>query len=163
MTVRERDHGSQELIRRFGQKAKLRVGVMGSKAAEGYGETARDEGGRFVKRMTTAEVAEQHEFGIGVPKRSFLRAWFDEQVSDLKAELTKASRVILKGRSFKKSLEDLGLVWVGDIKVRISAGIPPKLSEMAIKLRKDRGNTDDTPLIDTGQLWSSIVHLVEIR
>lgn len=158
MAVREKDHGSDALIRKLGLDAQLKIGILGNDASQE--KTDPDGEG---SPLTVAEVAERHEFGIGVPRRSFIRDWYDENESSNRAIINKIPKQVVKGSPLRMLLEQVGLVFVGDIKKRIKAGINRPLSEMAIRLRKDRGNTDDTPLIDTGQLWSSITHLVEVQ
>ena len=109
--------------------------------------------------QTVAEVATYHEFGYGVPERSFLRAYLEQNqakvLDDLNNELTK---VVDGKRSLKTALNRVGLVIVGGIKERMADGIAPELKESTKKYRKHGG---ETPLVDTGQLRNSIVHKVE--
>lgn len=155
--IREKDNGSEELLRKLRGHATVRIGVLGEKAGAQH-ESA--EGGA----ETVASIAEKHEFGIGVPERSFIRAWYDEQSDDQLRKLRNIEARYIKGdEPLQSMLDKLGESMVGEIKQRIWAGIKKPLSEMAIELRKGRGNTeDDTPLIDTGQLISSITHLAEV-
>lgn len=109
--------------------------------------------------LSVAEVATYHEFGYGVPERSFLRAYLEQNqekvLDDLNNELTK---VIDGKRPLTNALNRVGLAIVGGVKERMSDGISPELAESTKARRKHGG---ETPLVDTGQLRNSIVHKVE--
>lgn len=102
--------------------------------------------------LPVAANAYIHEFGIGVPERSFIRAplnanalkykkafeWVAEQCANKKMELD-------------KGLSQIGFMMLADIQKTIEAGIPPPNAPSTIK---QKGS--DTPLIDTGRLRQSI-------
>ena len=115
--------------------------------------------------LTLVEVAEFHEFGLGVPQRSFVAGAVDEKEAELQAKLTNAMQEAAKpgGMGPKKQLARFGLYVVGLMQERISAGIEPELQEATKRWKARQGvGTKDTPLILTGQLRSSIRSKVEI-
>ncbi len=151
-SVRDVDHGSEKLIKSLKVRPTVRVGVIGSKASEAK---SIQGGGSGVN--TVADVARIHEFGIGVPRRSFIADWADEAEPEAKRRLRKAAeRLITKG-DLKKELELFGLWAQGAIQMRISSRIGPPLSKARV-----RQKGSDVPLIDTGQLRSSVTYEVDL-
>ena len=67
---------------------------------------------------TIIEVGASHEYGAGVPLRSFLRMPFDMKKKEITAEIDKQFKKVLDGRSVKKAL---GLVGVAARNVVIMA------------------------------------------
>lgn len=124
------------------------VGVIGDKAGE-------DHGG-----LTVGELAEIHEFGLGVPERSFLRAWFDGNRDKVIERLRAAHRQVLLGKlTPQKAGELIGMWAVGEIQKFIADGkVKPPLDQRTI----DRKGSS-VPLIDTGQLRSAISYAVTER
>ena len=112
--------------------------------------------------LTVAEVATYHEFGYGVPERSFLRAYLEQNQEKVLDTLIQQLQSVLDGkRPLKTALDRVGLLMVGEIKERISDGIAPPLEEATIAKKTRAGNRGDVPLINYGQLRNSIVHKVE--
>jgi hypothetical protein len=148
--VRVVDKGARDVVRRMGAargSLALAVGVQGKKGIE------RHKG----SILTVAEIAELHEFGLGVPERSWLRAWFDENQAEIREDIRKVGRGILLGRfTRERGLEILGLKYVGQIQRRIASNIPPPLAPATIA---KKGSS--VALIDTGQLRSAISYVVE--
>lgn len=144
-TFGSKDNGANAMIKAALQAAKgveLRVGILekGSQKAEGSPD------------VTVADVATFNEFGLGVPERSFIRAWYDEQLEENKRKFRALQAQVLRGEiSQAVAFKRLGLVFVGDIQRRISAGILPQNAEST---KKQKGSS--VPLINTGQLRSSI-------
>ncbi len=103
------------------------------------------------------DIAQANEFGVGVPERSFLRGWVDERGAEVeKAGGKLVSKMVNSSEpSAQRTLDQLGLWSVGQIQKRIAERIPPPNSPYTI-----RKKGSDVPLIDTGQLRSSIVHKV---
>lgn len=104
---------------------------------------------------TVLEIATMHEFGLAhIPERSFLRAWFDSQLEKNKSAMKSAATRILKGQwSAPEAMKKLGVYFQGQIQKRIAAGIPPANAPRTIA---NKGSS--TPLIDTGQLRSSVTY-----
>ena len=150
MTVRVRDKGARRVVRELGKRGSpgVEVGVLGDKA--GAQHRGSDQG------ITVAEIAEIHEFGLGVPERSWLRDWIDQDKAQIEARISTESRaMITKKRTREQVLARLG-VWIqGEIQQRIADGIPPPNAPSTIA-RKGSSK----PLIDKGQLRQSITHRV---
>lgn len=106
--------------------------------------------------LTVLDVATFHEFGLGVPERSFLRGYVDENKARIRGMIKSLATMVQQGKLDQDTaLEKLGLTIVGEIQKRIAKGIPPPNAESTIARKGS-----STPLIDTGQLRSSITHKV---
>lgn len=147
MSVRVVDHGAEALLRRLDQRTGVKVGIIGQDAVEAHAES---------KDLTVAAVATKHEYGLGVPKRSWLRGYVDENEGRIKKYVRNVGKRILDGHSPDEALGALGVVLVGEIRTRIANHISPPNSQ---KTADRKGS--DTPLVDTGQLWSSIISAVD--
>lgn len=168
MTVRERDNGANALLRRMREQATVKVGVIGdeaeaSKKVKVRGKPkGRGKKGKFkviLTGNTVVEIATIHEFGIGVPERSFIRAFVDENEALIKKKIRTLGKKVVKGTlSSKQALDILGVWLTGKIQSRIAKGIPPALAQATI----DRKGSSK-PLINTGQLRSSITHETDVR
>jgi len=110
--------------------------------------------------VTNADIGMFHEFGYGPPKRSWLRAYFDENESRLGAAFEDAiADAIVSGRDVEHALRRIAAMIEGEIKERIYASIPPEPSK---PVKEARGESA-VPLIDTGQLISAIRAEVQLR
>lgn len=173
MTVRERDNGANALLRRMREQATVKVGVIGDEAEaskkvkvrgkpKGRRKKGRGKKGKFkviLTGNTVVEIATIHEFGMGVPERSFIRAFVDENEALIKKKIRTLGKKIVKGTlSSKQALDILGVWLTGKIQSRIAKGIPPALAQATI----DRKGSSK-PLINTGQLRSSITHETDVR
>lgn len=108
------------------------------------------------EEISILEVAIYNEFGLGVPERSFLRAWFDEHRSENEDALRNAVKLYLRGqKTLVEVLDLLGLKFQGGVQKKIAQGIAPPNAPSTIK---EKGSS--TPLIDTGQLRQSVTFLV---
>ena len=105
------------------------------------------------------DVATFHEFGIGNnPERSFVRAWFDENINEHKALERKLAKSVVKGQNtIESALEKMGLLLSATMQMRIRGGISPPNVESTIRLK----NGKTTPLINWGTLVAAISHEVE--
>lgn len=147
-TYRARVREIQKLAR-----MKVHVGVLDrGNAMKG------SRSGKLAAGLTVREVAAFHEFGLGVPRRSFIRDWYDPNVARIRARAARVSELVIRGeRKAKQGGELLGLWAQGEIQQRIADGIGPKLELATIKRKGS-----NKPLIDTGQLRSSITFKVEL-
>jgi hypothetical protein len=152
-TVTDTDAGYKALFRRL-EDAKGLVLTVGVHGPEGAAEHAVEEG---EPPLTVADVATIHEYGLGNnPERSFIRAWADENKSQNEQTLLKIGQACVRGRyDATTGLNRAGLLFVAQIQRRIRAGIAPPLSPVTIARKGS-----STPLINTGQLWTSIRHKV---
>lgn len=145
-TFGSHDNGANALIKAALQAAKgaeLRVGILEEKGSE------KAEGSPDV---TVADVATFNEFGLGVPERSFIRRWYDDQLEENKRKFRALQARVLRGEITQElAFKQLGLVFVGDIQKRISGGIPPENAESTVERKGS-----SVPLIDKGQLRSSV-------
>lgn len=136
-----------EAIRTF-EQYELAVGILSD------GKAGDDHGG-----ITVLFIASIHEFGApdaGIPARSFVRGYVDENGPKIRAVQAKLSRMALDGKiSVPNALNQLGAFVAGGMQQRIADGIMPPLSPVTIEAKGS-----STPLIDTGQLRSSITWLV---
>lgn len=154
MTVRDVDQGAKKLIADLKALGKLRVrvGVL----ADGPKKTAATDGGRAKgTRATLLEVAAVHEFGApaaGIPQRSFIRATVDLRQAEIaKTQEALAAQVAAGAVAPRAALERLGAAVGGMIQARIAEGIGPALKPATIARKGS-----DKPLVDTGQLRSSV-------
>lgn len=156
-SISDRDHGLKALVERIGKlsKASVRVGVLEDRGAEAK---STDDGA--ASTMTVIEVATIHEFGApaaGIPARSFLRGTVDEQMAEIRADQHKIAVAVISGKlDLRRGLDQLGARIAAKIQQRIARGIQPPLNARTIA-RKGSSK----PLVDTGQLRSSISWEVE--
>lgn len=158
--IRDTDRGATKLLARLLAHGALSVGVLGSDAAKVHEDESNfGEGfGQKSSSLTIGELAEIHEFGLGsVPRRSFLAGWVDDKREELVNVIVKGGRALARGKlTAPKLLEQIGLWAVGSIQERMANGIAPGLARETI-----RRKGSSVPLIDTGQLRSSISHRVD--
>lgn len=150
--VTVKDNGLKQLLKSLHELPTVTVGVHQEAGA------ALSSSGD----ATVAEVAAFHEFGLGVPERSWLRDFVDENRTELLSMLRASALEVAKGANAHRQMERFGLAVVGMIKERIIAGIEPSLKEVT-KLRKQQitgGAPKDTPLILFSQFIGSIAHEV---
>lgn len=151
--ITDRDKGAKRLAKALKQSAIVTVGIHEKEGAE-----AKDpEGG-----LSLVEVAAVHEFGseaANIPRRSFIRDWFDETEQKQQERLRKLFDMVAKGGDLETLAKRFGLLCQAEVQARIALGIPPPLEEETIA----RKGGKSTPLINTGQLRTSITNQVEIK
>ena len=134
------------------EKAKHGYVAVGLPAEE-VGGTVYDDG------QTVAQVGAQHEFGAGVPRRSFLRTPFSAKKDELETAIAKQfADVFQRG---KKTEQALGLI--GTVAVNISKGAFTtrgygEWPDITQATKDDKGSSQ--VLIDTGTLRNSITYVV---
>lgn len=140
--IKDQDRGLKALFRRLRttRGLELEIGILGKDAQSTYPDGTK-----------TIDVAGYHEFGRGVPERSFLRATSVIHEKAIARAMAQASKSILAGEAPRVALSRVGVWFEGVVKKRIAQGIPPALAQSTI----DRKGSS-TPLIDTGQLRNSI-------
>lgn len=122
--------------------AEIRIGVQDEDAAKKHP----------TRGVTIGELAARHEMGLGMPERSFLRSWFDQNRDRTVRELASAEQQIIKGGSRKKIFERLGFIWTDEIRRNIASGkVRPVLKASTIR-RKGH----DTPLLETATLVNNV-------
>lgn len=158
MSVTVRDNGASKMLaelRALGQKT-VRVGILDEapkRAGSGEGK-AKSSG-----RATLLGVAAVHEFGApaaGIPSRSFIRATVDVKRAEIeKVQADLAAQVAAGKIDGRTALARLGAFVQGLVQARIAEGIGPALKPATIRRKKS-----SKPLIDTGQLRSSVTYKV---
>lgn len=145
MSVTDRKSKRYENVVRALRKdisGQITVGIHGDEGS------AQHAGG-----MTVAELGEIHEFGLGVPPRSFIGSWFDEKESlfprAIEAEMSAALRA---GKPLHVAFRTLAVTFQGSVQKRIADGIAPENAPATIARKGS-----STPLIDTGVLRSAIL------
>lgn len=150
VSVKDTDRGYRQMLKLLTEKDRpiLKVGIFGEKAAAGHENS----------QMTVGDIAAVHEFGLGnCPERSFVRGFCDENESKV-VEFTKkeCEEAVKSGAdNFIKVLNRLGLYCVAGMQKRIADRIPPPLKDSTIQRKGS-----DVPLINTGQLRSSITYML---
>ena len=128
-SVKDTDKGAKALGKRLAAKAaELKVGLLeaaGAEAKEGSNDGA-----------TLLDIATFHEFGLGVPRRSFIADWSDENEGRHKQQIRTMAKAIVKGsvESSEIGLARLGNLYVGEVQRRISQGIEPELAGESIDI-----------------------------
>jgi hypothetical protein len=148
----DRDRGAKALVKRIGEGTGGRAVTVGVHDGEGGAPAG---GGS----LSVADVASVHEFGLGTaPERSFVRAWEEENTAKNADVFRKLAESVVKGaNTVDTALDKAGLYFAASMQKRIqSGGVQPPLSQATINRKGS-----STPLIDTGQLVSSITHKVE--
>lgn len=151
--IRTRDTGLDEFMKRL-RSPEVTVGVHSADGSE------IEEG----SDLTVAEIAAIHEYGLGVPERSWLRDFVDENRTRLLDMLETTSLRVADGADPEVAMNRFGLAVVGMIKQRITAGIEPPLAEetKAEKMRVTGGQAKDTPLIRFGQFIGAVAHEAKV-
>jgi hypothetical protein len=155
VSVRDTDRGYRELLKRVKMPAvAIATGVL---AKDGAQPKQGTEGA-----LELIEVAVWNEFGTSrAPARSFIRAWFDAEEPTLREKLTVLLQEVVAGKLTRdQALERMGLYCVGAIQKRIAEGIAPENAPSTIEKKTKGAGGSTTPLVDTGQLRSSISYEV---
>ena len=133
------------------------------KAKRGYvavGLPAEKIGGKvYGDGQTVATIGAQHEYGAGVPRRSFLRTPFTAKRDELSTAIAKQFEDVFQRG--KKAEQSLGLI--GTVAVNISKGAFTtrgygEWPDIAQATKDAKGSSQ--VLIDTGILRGSITYVV---
>lgn len=137
-----------KLLARRTRGAHVKVGVLGDAGNKDHG------GG-----VTVVDIAMIHEFGApgaNIPERSFIRDTMTKEqkrIGNIAGKV--AVKVVTGTMPVVKALDILGLAAVSMVKKNMTGSIPPPLQAATIEAKGS-----SKPLIDTGQLLSSITHEV---
>lgn len=114
--------------------------------------------GKHSSGLNMAELAAIHEFGAGVPKRSFIRDTIDRNAPKYAKAMAQAGAQVTSGNkaAVRMAMKRLALQVEGDIKQRIADGVPPPNAASTVAAKGS-----STPLVDTGQLRASVT--AEVR
>lgn len=146
--VRDIDKGAAALMKRLLSKAEVTVGIH---APEGD-QDKEDSPGQSI-----LDVAECHELGLGVPRRSFIADWADENKERHEAQLSTMAKAVAAGKveSAELGVKRLGVLYVGEVQKRIADGIEPPLEQATIERKGS-----SVPLIETGQMRGAVAPYV---
>lgn len=162
LVVRDSDPRFAKVRGALGHAFTVLVGVQGEKASEIHRDSSAlaeslGGNGRPAAPQTVAEIANEHEFGLGVPERSWLRDWVDQNQAMIRNDLRRAASRIIEGKlTIQQASDLLGSKYVAAIQTRIANGIAPPNAPSTIA---KKGSS--TPLIDTGQFRSAITYIME--
>lgn len=158
MKVTDKDRGFKALQKRLKDLAQ----------PEGWGITVGvhdDAGTHTNSTMSVADVALIHEFGApaaNIPRRSFIGSWFDENGKALAAKSSPDLAAYLKGTMAKMQvLARAGARAVGGIQQRISRGGPYPDAPGGLKPATIKRKGSSVPLIDLGQLRTSVTWAIK--
>lgn len=151
MKVTETKSDDWKAFETMPEVVEILVGVFQQEGAQRKRVKRKKGGGETREVSTLAEIATIHELGLGVPRRSFLTGWFDENIENLSDVIF--TRLAQNPPSrWGIALNQAALWTQADIQLRITRHIPPPLAESTIRNKKS-----STPLLDTGQLKASIL------
>ena len=133
------------------------------KAKRGYvavGLPSEEVGGKvYSDGQTVAQVGAQHEYGAGVPRRSFLRTPFDIKKDDLDRAIAKQFEdVFNRGKKAEQALGLIGTVAVNVVKGAFLTRGYGEWPDITDDTKEAKGSSQ--VLIDTGTLRNSITYAV---
>jgi hypothetical protein len=139
--------GYRALLARGWELGEITVGVHANEGAKAHGDSG----------LTVNELATIHEFGLGVPERSFIRSWADAKREKIRALIRHHVKKSLTLGEMRQALDRIALLLQADAQKWISDGnVKPPLAEKTIARKKS-----SVPLIDSGILRSSILSVVQ--
>ena len=114
------------------------------------------------REFTLGEIAVVNEFGSSngkIPERSFIRSTFDSEKKNWRALTGKLKKqMIAAAKTVEWILSIMGTKIVGDIQAKIVAVKEPPNAPSTIERKTRAGRVGDNPLVDFGQLKSSITY-----
>lgn len=154
---RDRDKGYRKRLREIQRlnKSSVVIGILSS----GRGGAPKGSRSGALGKLSVLAVGEIHEFGLGVPQRSFIRDWFDENGARASERIKRVAQLVVAGETTARKGMDLVGLWAqGSIQERM-ASTPGNWQALAPITVRRKGSS--RPLIDTGQLRSAITFRVE--
>ncbi len=140
----DRDKGYKALLRRV-RRARGKAVKVGILSGSG------NAGG-----VNTLDVASIHEFGLGPPERSFIRAWVDADEAKLEDDVRRLAESVVNGtNTYEIALEKIGVLMAAKSQKFIQDG---RVTPPTIKSGEAGSNTT---LIDQANLVNAISHEVE--
>lgn len=114
------------------------------------------------RAFTLGEIAVVNEFGSSdgrVPERSYIRSTFDDEKRQWRVLTGKLKKkMIATLKTVEWVLGNMGSQIVGDIQAKINAVKEPPNAPSTIAKKTRAGKVGDNPLVDYGQLKSSITY-----
>lgn len=119
------------------QSASITFGIHADEGAESHGAE------------TVAEIASKHEFGLGVPQRSWLRGFVSEEQEEISNVVEQTMR--LASDRGPAAYDAAALILAGKMQARFAKGIGPELAPATVAAKGS-----SLQLVDTGVMRSSI-------
>lgn len=111
--------------------------------------------GTYPNGDSIVEVGERHEFGLGVPRRSFLRASMIQKQSTINKAIKSSYKRIIDGRGITiREFNKLGLIGQNISKESFKSGGFGKWQDISQATKDAKGS--DEILQDTGRLVQSV-------
>lgn len=147
-TVRDKKSSGYRAALNTLSRAETTVGIHSSEGSEEHSDG-----------LTVLALGAIHEFGQGVPERSFIRTWYDARRDEMVKALRDQLKVsVLRQEPLERALDRFALLAQADCQKWISDGnVKPPLADSTI-----RRKGSSKPLIDTGVLRSSILGKVDV-
>lgn len=144
--VKDTDPAFRKLLTRFGEMGQITIGIHPD-------ETNKPHPSGY----TIGEIAEKHELGLGVPRRSWLLDYLDETKRSRAALMREAMKRVIAGKqSRKQAMEGLGYKAAKGIRDRIAQGrVKPANAASTVRKKKT-----DVPLVETYTLHNHITYKV---
>lgn len=159
---------AKEILRGASERVHQHRVSVGVHETEGEKPKNNYEGKTTASRLV--DIMTVHEFGghttiggvdVEIPERSWLRSWFDQNLSRLKSEATEAMRAEYRGDA--KAIERAAAKWhheLADWIANDEAGLVP-LSAITVAKRVKAGLAEGPPLFATGQFVAAIRALAD--
>ena len=112
------------------------------------------EVGSYSSGVSIATVGAAHEFGLGVPRRSFIRVPMDKQKSTINKALKSGFESILKGGDTIQNLNKIGLVAQNISQTSFKNQGFGTWSDITDETKDHKGSS--SILFDTGRLVQSV-------
>lgn len=134
--------------------------IEGDKSHKSKKDRSKKHSNKNTTYINMAQLASVHEYGSpkkGIPERSFIRSWVDNNQPEIMRRIERMVKGIIDGKVTPEiALKTIGVFASGGIKKQLKSISTPPLSEKTIK---EKGSSQ--PLIDTGQMRSSIRFIVK--
>lgn len=136
----------------------VKVGINADDGAKPIIKYTGEEGSK-----TLAYVALAHEYGAGVPERSWFRSWFDQNAERLRREMSAAMRAEARGNT--TAVELAGVKWEAELRAWItsSAAGLASLADSTRRQRNRAGLPEGPPLFAIGQIVAAIKASIDGR
>lgn len=165
MAVQERQAPAPDPLPK--KQLRITVGVHGDDGATQHVANDAD-----APPLTVVDVGTFHEFGVGpfavttfardgsasvhehpgIPQRSFIRAWFDENQDFIRETIRSQMLLVVAGKiTLEQAKDRIALAFEGSVKQRIARGIDPPLAPSTVR---KKGSSKQ--LIDKGQLRNAV-------
>ena len=139
---RTRTNGGIDAVKQRSKAGALKVGLL-----SGLGEHPNSDDG-----TTIPEIGAAHEFGAGVPERSFIRSTIAENINKYNGMRRDLIKAMIAGDMTKmQAVAILGEAVKADVQRKIQTISEPANSDETIA---QKGS--DNPLVDTGTMRQSI-------